>query len=198
MLEDRRIWASLLAGIALLAGLIVWGVRRYHRAQVREELNAFAPFANPALDLSFPAVVLENDISRKILEPGVRQRMWVLHTRGSAPPSAEVRLTNQGQRWFSVVGNQIIATFKVGRREVTRVLGLDEIFPTRQAHYRYRWTQLESGSAVLGAAGPEIGREYEGEALFNYENGKWRAMHWTTPLYDKAVNQFKALQPAAP
>jgi hypothetical protein len=197
MLQDRRVWGALLAVAALLAGFSVWAVRSYHRAQAREELNAFAPFSNPALDLTFPALVLENDTARKVLEPGVRQRIWTLHPRGGTPPSLEVRLTNEGQRWFSVVGDQIVATFKTGRREVTRILELDEIFPTRQVRYLYRWTELQPGSEVLGSALPEIGKEYEGEALFSYENGQWQAMHWTTPPYDQAVDQFRALQSAS-
>src|SRR3990170_5696019 len=112
LFRDKRVWAALLSAVVLLAGLVLWAVRSYHRAQARDGLNEFAPFANPALDLTFPSIVLENDASREILEAGVRQRYWTLHPRGGATASLEVRLTNQGLRWFSVVGNQVIATFK--------------------------------------------------------------------------------------
>ena len=196
LIRDKRVWTAILTSVVLLAGLLVWAVRSYHRAQARDGLNEFAPFENPALALSFPSVVLANESARKLLEGGVRQRIWTLHPRGGTPPSLEVRLTNEGQRWFSVVGNQIVATFKTGTREATRVLELEEIFPTRQVRYHYQWKQLQFASGVLGEELPEIGKEYEGEALFHYENGQWRVMHWTTPLYDQAVNQFKALQPA--
>ncbi|MBI2819617.1 MAG: hypothetical protein HYX73_06535 [Acidobacteria bacterium] len=196
LLRDKRVWAALLTAVVLLAGLVLWAVRSYHRAQARDGLNEFAPFANPALDLTFPSIVLENDASREILEAGVRQRYWTLHPRGGATASLEVRLTNQGLRWFSVVGNQIIATFKVGTREATRVVELEDTFPSRSIRFRYHWNQLQPASEVLGPQVPELGKEYEGEALFLYENGKWRVMHWTTPVYDQAVEQFKTLKPA--
>jgi len=196
-LRDKRVWTAGLTAVVLLAGVFVWAVRSYHRAQVRDGLNEFAPFSNPALDLTFPRIVLETEASRNLLEEGVRRHIWILHSRGGTPPSMEVRLTNEGQRWFSVVGNQIVATFKVGTREATRVLELNEIFPTRQVRYRYRWTQLQSASGVLGQEMSHIGEDYEGEALFHYENDQWRVMHWTTPVYDRAVEQFKKLEPAA-
>ena len=195
-LRDKRVWAALLSAGVLLAGLLVWAVRSYHRAQARDGLNEFAPFANPALDLTFPRIVLETEASRNLLEAGARQRIWTLHSRDGTPPSLEVRLTSEGQRWFSVVGNQIVATFKVGTRETTRVLELNEIFPTRQLRYRYRWTGFQPASAVLGEDLPELEKEYEGEALFHYEKDAWRVMHWTTPEYDRAVEKFKRLEPA--
>jgi len=195
-LRDKRVWAALLSVAVLLAGLVFWAARSYHRAQVRDGLNEFAPFANPALDLAFPRVVLETEASRNLLEAGARRRIWTLHSRDGTPPALEVRLTNEGQRWFSVVGNQIIATFKVGTREATRVLELHDIFPTRQVRYRYRWTRFQPGSEILGEDMPELETEYDGEALFHYEDGQWRVMHWSTPVYDRAVEKFKSLEPA--
>ena len=39
---------------------------------------------------------------------------------------------------------------------------------------------------------PESGQEYEGEALFSYENEQWRVLRWTTPLED-AIARFREL-----
>jgi hypothetical protein len=196
ILRDKRVWVALLSAVVVLAGLLVWAVRSYHREQARNGLNEFAPFANPALDLAFPRIVLDTEASRKLLEAGLRRRLWNLHSLGGTPPSMEVRLTNEGQRWFSVVGNQMIATFKVGTREATRVLELSDIFPTRSVRYLYRWTEFQPAGEVLGEEMPNIGEEYEGEALFLYENDHWRVMHWTTPIYDRAVERFKTLKAA--
>jgi len=49
-LRDKRVWAALLSAAVLLAGLIVWALRSYHRAQALDGLNAFAPFSEPALE----------------------------------------------------------------------------------------------------------------------------------------------------
>jgi hypothetical protein len=92
------------------------------------------------------------------------------------------------------VGDRVVAAFKVGTREVTGILELREIFPTRQVRYRYRWTQFQSASEVLGEQRPKLGEEYEGEALLHHEDDQWRVMHWTTPDYDRAVAQFQILE----
>ena len=194
--RDKKFWAGLAGAVLLATGLVLWARRSYQHAQARDGLNTFAPFENPAMDLVFPRVVLMNDAARNILEAGVRERLWTLHARGGNPPAMEVRLTDGGQRWFSVVNNQIIATFKGGTREATQVLELEEIFPSRRVRFRYYWKQFQTASAVLGEGLPEIGKEYEGEALFFYENDQWRLMHWSTPEFDRAVEQFKLLEPA--
>jgi hypothetical protein len=195
-LRDKRVWAALLLAGGLLTGLLLWAARSYQRAQALNLLNEFAPFANPALELAFPRLVLETEVSRSLLQPGVDRGFWTLHSRGGAPPAWEVRLTSEGQRWFSTVGTQIVATFKLGTREVTRVLELNEIYPTRKARYLYRWTGFQPASAVLGDGRPEEGKQYEGEALFHHENGQWRVMHWTAVDSDRVVEAFRGLQSA--
>lgn len=195
LFQDWRFWLAALAALALLVGLILWGVRGYHRAQARSDLNRFAPFQNPAMDLIFPRLVRDSPESRAVLEAGVRQRLWTLHPRGGTAAELEIRLTNEGQRWFSIVGNQVIATFKAGARQATRVVELEDIFPTRRIRFRFRWTQLHPAVAVLGKQAPETGAEYEGEALFRHESGGWRLMHWSTPAFDDALRQFQELAP---
>src|SRR3972149_6717717 len=106
--RDKKFWAGLAGAVLLATGLVLWARRSYQHAQARDGLNTFAPFENPAMDLVFPRVVLMNDAARNILEAGVRERLWTLHARGGQPPAMEVRLTDGGQRWFSVVNNQII------------------------------------------------------------------------------------------
>lgn len=193
-LRDRKFWIAIVAAVALVAGLCLWAVRSYHRSQAREDLNAVAAFVNPALELSFPRIVRVNDEASRILEVGFRERIWTLHQRGGNPASVEVRLTDRGRRWFSVVGNEIVATFKAGTREATRVLELEDIFPTRRVRFRYRWTGFHPATAVLGPESPRIGREYEGEALFLYENERWRLMHWTSPDLERALGQFQVVE----
>jgi hypothetical protein len=169
-------------------------MRSHDRAQARDALNGFPPFANPALELAFPRIARDTAASRSVLEAGVRRRFWTLHSLRGTPSAIEVQLTREGQRWYSVVGDRVVAAFKVGTREVTGILELREIFPTRQVRYRYRWTQFQSASEVLGEQRPKLGEEYEGEALLHYEDDQWRVMHWTTPDYDRAVGQFQILE----
>jgi hypothetical protein len=196
LLRSRSFW--LLAGVAavFLAGAVFWSVRSYRRAQSRELMNTFTPFQSPPLGLVFPRVVAASDASRQVLAAGVREGVWGVSERGGRSSSLEVWLTVQGQKWFSVVGNQLVATFKSGSREVTDVLHLEQDFPGRRIRYRYVWREFHPGTSVLGDAMPEPGREYEGEALLLYEGDHWRVMHWTTPEFDQAVAQFKTL--AAP
>lgn len=196
LLQDRRVWAVALSAVALIAALTGWSIRMYHRAEALQGLNEFPAFQNPALEVSFPQMVIDSAATRTILEPGVRQRLWTLHPLKRAVPALEVRLTSQGQRWFSVVNHQIIATFKAGTRQATRILELEDIFPRRQVRFRFRWTHLQSASAILGPMAPEVGKDYEGEGLFLYENDRWRLMHWTTPAFEEGVGRFRSLQAA--
>ena len=198
---NQRFWLGIAAGALVVAGAAWWAVGSYRRGQARDGLNAFGAFQRPPLELLFPRLVMDTEASRKILEPGVEAGIWTLHQRGgnsrSASHSLEVRLTDQGQRWFSVVGNQVVATFAAGTREVTRVVELNEIFPSRQVRFLYRWRGFHPGSAVLGAELPEVGKQYEGQALFLYETDGWRVMHWTAPEFDHALARFKELEPAS-
>ena len=196
-LRDHRVWIAIVATVVLVAGLSFWAVRSHHRSQALKDLNAFVAFRNPALELSFPRISRVNDGARKILEVGFREGIWTLHQGGGNPASVEVQLTDQGRRWFSVVGNEIVATFKAGTREATRVLELEDIFPSRRVRFRYRWIGFHPATAVLGAELPEIGREYESDALLLYENERWRLMHWTSPELERALGQFQALEPAS-
>jgi hypothetical protein len=196
-LRDKRVWIAGLSTAALLAVLIIWAVRSHRRAEARDALNQYAPFSNPALELAFPQVALDTPEARDLLEGGVRRRMWTLHSLNGPSPSIEVRLTREGYRWFSLVRSRVVAAFKVGNREVTRILTLKEIFPTRQVRYRYRWTRFQSAGDVLGEERPQVGKEYEGEALLHFENDKWNVMHWTTPDYDRVVDRFGLLEPAS-
>jgi hypothetical protein len=194
VLQDKRVWAAALSAVVLIAGLVLWGMRSHNRSVALEGLNGFPPFENPAFDLSFPRTVVDNASARSVLEPGERRRIWTLHPIGGTPAALEVRLTNQGQRWFSLVNNQVIATFKAGSRQAIRILVLDDVFPRRHVRFRYRWTHLHDASAILGPMAPEIGVDYEGEALFLFEKDAWRLMHWTTPVYDQALDYFRGLE----
>lgn len=194
LLRDKRVWAALGAGALLIVLSGFWAVRSYQRAQARDALNAFAPFHSPPLEMLFPRFVIENQASRQALAAGGREGVWRLHPLGGSPPVWEVRLTDQGLRWFSVVGKQVVATFTVGRREVTRVVALKNTFPSRRVRFRFVWTELHRASVVLGAGKPEIGREFEGEALLYYGGEGWRILHWTAPEFDREVSQFNSLQ----
>jgi hypothetical protein len=52
------------------------------------------------------------------------------------------------------------------------------------------YTIIKNG---LGEGTPEIGKEYEGNALLLEEAEGWKVLHWTTPLEDSAT-QFRQLQ----
>jgi hypothetical protein len=196
--RDKRFWAVAGAAVVVAFLLGLWAVRAYHQSQSRELLNEFAAFEHPPLEIMFPRVVVSSDTSKRILEPGVRAGAWMLRERAgtssSGPRALEVLLSDQGQKWFSVVGNVVIATFEAGTREVTRVSEIKETFPSRQVRFEYRWRELHPATAVLGVELPATGREYQGEAVFFYENNGWRLMHWSTPEFDQAVAQFKGLE----
>ena len=171
-------------------------MRIYHRRQVRQTLNSFAPFRDPALEIQFPQTVASNERNKSILAAGVQNGVWVLRQGARNPNVMEIILTDQGNRWFSVVEKRIIATFKVGSREATAVTALSEIFPSRQIRFQYHWNQFHPAAVILGDRLPEAGREYAGEAVLFYENDHWRLMDWKTPEFDSAVEQFKQLETA--
>jgi hypothetical protein len=193
LMRNPKVWAAVATVTIVITALTWWSIRSYRRSQVRDVLNQHAPFHNPPLGLSLPRIVAAGDGARQVLTAGVRGGVWGATDRTSPSQSLELWLTPQGQKWFSLVNNQVVATFKAGRREVTEVIELEQDFPGRRIRFRYAWQDLHPGVAVLGSAMPEIGREYEGEALFLYEGESWRVMHWTTPDYDAAVSQFKTL-----
>src|SRR5262249_18007789 len=128
-LLDKRLWAAIGVAIALLLASAWLGIRAYHRGQARQTINSFAAFGNPPLDVQFPQVVASTEGNRSILSAGVNNGIWRLHQRTSDSSTMEVVLTDQGQKWFSVVEKQVIATFKAGGREATTVTSLSEIFP---------------------------------------------------------------------
>ena len=190
--RSRNFWIGLGIVAVLIAAVTFWSVRSYRRDQARDVLNHFSPFQSPPLELVFPRVVAASDTSRQVLAAGVREGVWGVSERGGGR-ALEVWLTTDGQKWFSVVGNQMVATFRAGSREVTDVTELEQTFPSRRIRFRYVWHDFHPGAAVLGAAMPEAGKQYEGEALFLYEGDQWRVMHWSTPEYDEALDQFKTL-----
>ena len=166
-------------------------------AEMQRVLNEQAAFHDPALGIMFPQIVSDTPAHRELLEAGTRLRYWIIRPMGRDPETPvsekmEVRVTDTGQRLFAPVSDQILATFGAGVREVTRILSVEGGDQTRQVRFRYRWTELHPGVAVLGGTMPESGQEYEGEALFSYENEQWRVLRWTTPLED-AIARFREL-----
>jgi hypothetical protein len=194
LIYDKRFWAATGASLLLLAALIGWGVRSHQRSRMQQALNAFAPFHTPPLELAFPQIIADSAAARAILEPGVRKGLWTLRRLGGNPPTVAVMLSSQGERWFSVVGKQVVATFQAGSRQATAILDLEDTFPSRRVRFRYVWQTLHIGTNVLGPEMPLLGTEYEGDAIFFYENDQWRLLHWTTPQFDFAVKRFKTLQ----
>jgi hypothetical protein len=194
MAGNRSFWITVLVVAILVTALGFWSVRAYRRSQSRSLLNSFAPFQNPPLGLVFPRVLAATDSSRQVLAAGVREGVWGVSERAGRSPSLEVWLTVQGQKWFSIVGSELVATFKAGRRQVTEVESIEQTFPSRLVRFRYIWQEFHPGTAVLGSGMPEPNREYAGEALLLYEGEEWRVMHWTTPDYDEAIARFKNLQ----
>ncbi|MBI1955491.1 MAG: hypothetical protein HYS38_03770 [Acidobacteria bacterium] len=195
--QEKKFWVAV--GACALAVILggLWARRSLQRAQVRNLLNEQAGFRSPALEITFPRRVIDNKASDELLQPGVRLGFWTLYRHQGSPDFWEVRLTERGRRLFSVVGNQILATFRIGTREVTKVAELQGSSGSRQVRFRYVWKELHPDLAVLGAAAPAPEREYEGEALLLYENDRWRVLHWSTPELDEAVARFRTL-PAAP
>ena len=187
-----RFSIAIAAGLIAIVLLAFWIARTVQRAEMLRVLNAQAAFHDPALGIMFPQLVSDTPAHRALLDPGTRLRYWIIRPLGSDPGRMEVRVTDTGRRLFTPVGNQILATFGAGVREVTRILSIEGGDQTRQVRFRFRWTELHPGVAVLGSTTPESGQEYDGEALFSHENEQWRALHWTTPLED-AIARFREL-----
>lgn len=193
LFRRKQVWAAAAAMVLALTLAVVWTVRGFQRAELRDLLNTHPPFQTPPLEIVFPRLVVETDASREVLDPGVRMGLWRLWRRGGQPAVLEVRLTDRGYRLFSVVGNQIIATFKAGTRQVTTVQELGGVFPSRRARFRYVWKNLHPDIELLGPAAPQVGKEYDGEALLSYEKDRWNVLHWSTPGFDEAVARFRRL-----
>lgn len=183
----------ILSGCALLAVilLVFWIGRSRRDSEMQRVLNEAAPFRDPPLGIMFPQVLADTPAARQLLEPGVRLRYWVIRPMDQTG-RIEIRVTDTGRRLFAPVGAQILATFTAGAREVTRILSVEGGDQTRRVRFRFRWTALHPGVAVLGDAEPKSGQEYEGEALFSFENEQWRALHFTTPLED-SIARFREL-----
>ncbi|MBI3894323.1 MAG: hypothetical protein HY313_00180 [Acidobacteria bacterium] len=194
--QPKKFWITVgLGASALLAGGF-WSLRSIERSQIRNLLNEQIGFRSPALEVTFSRRVIANSASQELLQPGVRQGLWTLHHRQGPQDSLEVQLTERGHRFFSVVGRQILATFQVGTREVTRVIDLQRSSGSRKVRFRYEWKSLHQNIAVLGVMAPELHKEYEGEALLLQENDQWKVLHWTTPQLDDVVARFRALKSA--
>ncbi|MBI4464283.1 MAG: hypothetical protein HY647_06220, partial [Acidobacteria bacterium] len=112
--------------------------------------------------------------------------------RAGNPAVLEIYVTNAGLRLFSIAGNQIMAITRAGSREVTQVLAIRGDDRNRQVRFRYRWTDRHPAAGILGDAAPEIGREYDGEALLASDGERWKVLHWTTPL-EEAIARFREL-----
>ena len=196
LLRLRKFWAACGIGVLLVITAYVWTVRSLRRAEVRKELNAQIAFRDPALEMMFPRQVSDTPANRELLAPGDRLGLWALRARSGNPAVLEVLVTNAGWRLFSVVGNQILATFRAGHREVTRVLDLKGDSRRLQVRFQYRWLELHPRIGVLGEAAPEVGREYEGEAFLEYENDRWKVVYWDTPL-EQAIAHFRGLGAAS-
>ena len=184
-------------GLLVATSLVFWTRRSLRRAEMLRVVNEQVGFRNPPLQAMFPRVVPDTPANRTLLEPGARLRLWSLHPRSENPALLEVRLTSAGLRLFTGAGSQFMAIVGAGSREATQVLDIRGDDRNRQVRFRYRWTQLHPAAGIFGDAAPEIGREYEGEALLAYENERWRVLHWTTPL-EEAIARFRTLgSPAA-
>ncbi len=187
-----RFRIAVASGLIAIVLLSFWIARTIERREMQRVLNELAAFHDPALEIMFPQVVGDTPGHRELLESGVRLRYWIIRPAASDPARMEVRVTDAGRRLFAPVGGQILATFVAGSREVTRVLGIEGGDQSRRVRFRYRWTEIHPGIAVLGGTAPASGLEYEGEALLSYENEQWRVVHWTTPLED-AIARFRDL-----
>lgn len=194
--RKKKFWVAAGTCALLLILGVLWARRSIQRAEVRDLLNRQTGFRNPALEVAFPRRVVNNSTSEALLQPGVHLGLWSLHRSAGSADFVEVRLTERGRRVFSVVGNQVLATVRAGTREVIGLLELRGNSGSRQAHFRYVWKQLHPDLAVLGDSAPVAGREYEGEALFLLENGRWKVVHWATPEWDQAVGRFRTLASA--
>lgn len=192
LLRQKRFWVGM--GIVLLvaASLVFWTRRNLRRVEMQRALNETVAFRTPPLQVMFPRVVADTPEHRALLEPGARLGYWVLRPRADNPGVLEVGVTGAGLRLFSGTGNQLMAIVGAGRREATQVLDVRGDERDRRVRFRYRWTERHPAAGIFGEAAPEIGREYEGEALAAFENERWKVLHWTTPLED-SIARFREL-----
>ena len=192
LLRQKRFWVAMGIGLLVVTLLVFWTRRTIRRAEMQRALNESVAFRDPPLEVMFPRVVADTPAHRALLEPGVRLGFWVLRPRADNPGVLEVGVTNAGLRLFSGARNQLMAIVGAGRREVTQVLDVRGDNRNRQVRFRYRWTERHPATGIFGEAAPEIGREYEGEALAAYENERWKVLHWTTPL-EESIARFREL-----
>ncbi len=182
--------------VLLLVGTGWWAVRANQRSEMIELLQKFAPIGKPPLEIQFPATLSGSAETRLLLAPGAEADFWMVRGSSSGGP-LEVRVTRNGQRYFSAVGNRIVAGFGAGTRSIT---GIDEITdtpPTRRVKFRYVWAEVHPALIFLGDGSPVTGKEYAGDAMLVRVGENWTLAHWTTPEFDAAQKQFQSLTSAA-
>ncbi|MSO19641.1 MAG: hypothetical protein EXQ56_04140 [Acidobacteria bacterium] len=161
-----------------------------------ELLQKFTPLAKPPLEIQFPANLSSSEEIRALLTPGYDAGFWVV--RGSHNGGQlEVRITRDGQRYFSTVGHRIVAGFGAGTRSITRIDTITDTPPTRRIEFRYVWIEIHPALAFLGTGTPMTGKEYAGDAMLVQTGDRWELAHWTTPEFDAAQKKFQALTSAA-
>ena len=193
--DTLRQWTSgrrLALACLVIAGLtaLTWWIAQVHqRSQVRELLNKAGPIVSPPMELQFAARQPDSPDRLAVLAPGERAGYWIV--RHNQPASeVDVLLTRTGQKYFSVVGKSVVATFHAGTRQITSVDGLKDSDTTREVSFTYIWTVVQPPTAVLGAATPSLGREYKGEAILVRSAGTWQLAHWSMPEFEEAISQF--------
>jgi hypothetical protein len=144
------------------------------------------------MGIMFPQVVNDTPKHRELLAAGERLRYWSIRQAEGGGGRVSVRVTESGRPMFTPVEGQVLATFSAGSREVTRILGIEGGDRSRRVRFRYRWAELHPAVGILGDAVPESAQEYDGEALFSYENERWRVIRWNTP-FEEATARFREL-----
>lgn len=192
--EDYRRRFVAAAALSLLAVtlLVVWTGRSLERAEMLRILNEQPAFQGPAMGIMFPRNVSNTPRHRELLAAGERLRYWSVRQEEGGAGRMTVRVTEWGRPMFTPVEGQVLATFSAGSREVTRILSVEGGDQSRRVRFRYRWTELHPAVGILGDAAPESGRQYDGEALFSFENDQWRVIHWSTP-FEEATARFREL-----
>lgn len=188
-LTARPVLAILSTILALLVTGGWWLWRAHQWAEVRDILNRSAPIISPPMELQFSARRRDTPGNRELLQPGLAAGFWVIRASSRAG-ELEVLLTREGQRYFSVVGNSIVAGFHAGTRLVTDIDSIEKFDTTRKAVFRYTWTSLHPAAAVLGSDVPATGRLYTGEAMLVRSDDRWRLAHWSMPDFEQLLRKF--------
>ncbi len=181
--EDRRGWLRLgipaIAGAVVLAVFLPWVLLTSKQERdIRQAINTYEPFAIPELPLRFSRTIPFDSLG--FTGKGLSAGLWTWSEKG-------LQLADAGRKYFAEDDREIWAITGAGKREVAAVEGYRDDGNRRHVDFTYRWTELTPPGQRLVPYGPQLGKEYDGNAWLVKTGGEWKVEKLATPDWDKMI-----------